>query len=198
MHPVENPRAARFTELYAANYPRVWAYCRRRLPAEIAADAVAETFVSAWRNLDRLSGDPLLWLYGLARGVVANQRRGLARAKRLHERVRTLAPPRAHFDHAGDLGVGGVVLEALGQLSPDQQEALRLTAWEGLTPSEAAAVVGCSAATLKVRAFRARRRMRQLLETDARAVGMVPRPARSRPGLASPVISASTEGDGAR
>lgn len=192
MNPVDSPRAERFTVLYEAHYAKVLAYCRRRLPADVASDAVAETFAAAWRNLDRLSGDPLLWLYGLARGVVSNQRRGLARAARLHQRVQGLATPDGGMDHVDDVGSEDTLLEALEQLTPSQQEALRLTTWEELTPTEAAAVVGCSPSAFKVRVFRARRRMRQLLEADRRAVALNPRAGRPRARLVLP------EGDAAR
>jgi RNA polymerase sigma-70 factor (ECF subfamily) len=175
MNSVDGPRAERFTDLYEAHYAKVLAYCRRRLPAQLASDAVADTFATAWHNLDRLSGDPLLWLYGLARGIVSNQRRGLARVARLQERVRGLANSAADMDHMDDPGCDGSLLKALEQLSPDQQEALRLTSWEELTLTEAAAVVGCSPSAFKVRVFRARRRMRQLLEADRRAVALNPR-----------------------
>ena len=41
-----------------------------------------------------------------------------------------------------------------------------LIAWEGLTPSQAARVVGCSGATFRVRLHRARRRLECLLSAD--------------------------------
>lgn len=196
MEPLDESRAARFTELYEAHYAKVFAYTRRRLPADASSDAVAETFLAAWRNLDRLSGDPLLWLYGHARGVVANQRRALSRATRLRQRAQGLAPSSVHLDEIGDTGWEDPLLEALALLSPKEQEALRLTAWEWLTPAEAAVVAGCSAGAFKVRVFRARRRIRQLLEADHRALALAP-PNRPRARSALPVIPTSTEREGA-
>ncbi|MGH9304292.1 MAG: RNA polymerase sigma factor [Acidimicrobiales bacterium] len=193
MDPTEAKRAARFTDLYEAHYTKILAYCRRRLPLDMSGDAVAETFVAAWRRLDDLSDDPALWLYGLARGVVANQRRALARAARLRARVHGLASASVLSD-GDNVDREGSLLAALERLSPAQQEALRLTAWEGLTATEAAVVAGCSAATFKVRTFRARQRIRQLLETDRRAVPV--RAKRPRVRSVPPVIGASMkEGD---
>ena len=51
-----------------------------------------------------------------------------------------------------------VALAALAALRPDDQEALRLIEWEQLDVAAAAQVMGCSAATFRVRLHRARRR----------------------------------------
>jgi RNA polymerase sigma factor (sigma-70 family) len=167
MGSTDDERRQRFTDLYAAHYSTVVAYCRRRLPPETAADAVAETFMAAWRTLDRLSGDPLLWLYGVARGAVSNQRRGLQRTSRLRTRLDRFAALRPSPDPADDVGWEEPLLAALARLSSAEQEALRLIAWEGLALTEGAAVAGCSATAFKVRLFRARRHMRQLLDATA-------------------------------
>jgi RNA polymerase sigma-70 factor (ECF subfamily) len=59
------------------------------------------------------------------------------------------------------------VLAALAALRPDDQEALRLIEWEQLEVAAAAQVMGCSAATFRVRLHRARRRLaRALGEAD--------------------------------
>ena len=84
----------RFTELFRAYHPQVLAYCRRRLPHDLADDAVAETFTTAWRTLARAPADQRLWLLGLARGSVANVRRRRDRFARLGDRLATLDQPR--------------------------------------------------------------------------------------------------------
>jgi RNA polymerase sigma-70 factor, ECF subfamily len=66
-----------------------------------------------------------------------------------------------HRDGAHD---GSGVLTALERLDPRDQEVLRLTAWEELTPAEAAKVLGVSSVTARSRLHRARRRLRQELE----------------------------------
>jgi RNA polymerase sigma-70 factor, ECF subfamily len=58
------------------------------------------------------------------------------------------------------------VLAALATLRPDDQEALRLTEWEQLDIAAAAQVMGCSAATFRVRLHRARRRFAGALGQD--------------------------------
>src|ERR1700742_4925070 len=82
---------ASLNRLYAEHGRDVLAYALRRAPtAEDAADAVAETFLVAWRAAADVPAGPeaRLWLYGVARRALANQRRGEHRRARLAERLR--------------------------------------------------------------------------------------------------------------
>jgi RNA polymerase sigma-70 factor, ECF subfamily len=156
-------REQRFSEVFSACYGPVLAFARRRLEPELAKDAVAETFVTAWRRLDELSGDPMPWLYRMASNAIANQRRGLARRQRLDERAQLLADPSAVPDHAESVVETDRLAAAFQSLSEADQEVLRLVTWDGLDHRAAASVLGCSAATFKVRLHRARNRLSGLL-----------------------------------
>lgn len=158
-------RAQRFTDLFEAHHSKVLAYAARRLPLDGAKDAVAETFATAWRRLDDLGGDPLLWLYGIARRAVYNQRRASGRRARLFDRV-SAQWPLVTPDHADHIGWAEPLADAIVQLRDGDQEVLRLTAWEGLSASQGAAVLGCSERSYRVRLHRARRRLRALLDAD--------------------------------
>ncbi|HEY3140934.1 MAG TPA: sigma factor, partial [Acidimicrobiales bacterium] len=83
---VGSRRREEFEELYRAQVRSLLAYALRRVDhPEQAADVVAETMLVAWRRLDQVPpGDEArLWLFGVARRVLANQRRGSARRDRL-------------------------------------------------------------------------------------------------------------------
>jgi RNA polymerase sigma factor (sigma-70 family) len=159
-------REAAFVALFDANYGRVLAYATRRIGPDVARDVVADTFVTAWLRLEELRGDPLIWLYGLARGSVANHRRRLLRAQRLGERSGQLSLPRAENDPADQVASRDSFAAAFGQLAESDREVLRLVAWEGLDADAAAAVLGCSTGAFKVRLHRARRRLRRYLRLD--------------------------------
>jgi len=159
-------REQQFTEFFSAHHTKVLAYARRRLPADVADDAVADAFLAAWRNLDHQSGDPLLWLYGLVRGAVSNHRRGLERSARLNERSVTLGLEVVTPDPVESAGWQDPFNAAFDQLSDSEREVLRITAWEGLGTTEGAIVLGCSVAAFKVRLHRARRHLRGLLDAD--------------------------------
>jgi DNA-directed RNA polymerase specialized sigma24 family protein len=77
---------ARFTRLAETAGPRVLAYLARRVdPPGDAADLLAEVFATAWRRVDDLpadDGEAAAWLFGIARGTLANHRRGQTGAAR--------------------------------------------------------------------------------------------------------------------
>jgi DNA-directed RNA polymerase specialized sigma24 family protein len=58
------------------------------------------------------------------------------------------------------------VNEALARLSADDRELITLTAWEGLSPTEIAAVLDIDPGTARVRLHRARRRFKKFLDDD--------------------------------
>ena len=155
--------AQRFSELYGALYGRVRAYAARRVGAEAADEVAAETFTIAWRRFEALPAEPLPWLYGVARNVVARHWAGVARqaaARDALERERTVS--------AEPFGDDDVALwEAWQRLSEGDREVLALIAWEELSVAEASRVVGCPAAVLSVRLHRARRRLERLLAQPA-------------------------------
>ncbi|MDO8212725.1 RNA polymerase sigma factor [Conexibacter sp. CPCC 206217] len=161
---------ARLEALYAEHAAAVHSYARRRIDPASAEDVVAETFLVAWRRLDRVPRhDPLPWLYATARHVLSNQRRGDARRAALTARLtREPVPPARAADHGGLAGSvsddGERLLRALAELRPADREALLLVAWEGLTPARAAAALECSRPALHVRVHRARKRLEAALE----------------------------------
>jgi RNA polymerase sigma-70 factor (ECF subfamily) len=168
----ENP-TDRFSRLFAETERELLAYALRRVDRpEDAADVVAETFLVAWRRLDKVPpGDEArLWLYGVARRQLANQRRGQLRRSRLADRLRAELPAAVAGGRAPEDHRVGAVLAALARLDEEDREILRLTSWEGLTPSEIATVVGVPAVTVRSRLHRARKRLRsELLQGDAGA-----------------------------
>ncbi|HEX8005644.1 MAG TPA: RNA polymerase sigma factor [Trebonia sp.] len=154
----------RFEELYLAHYPDLLAYVRRRTESpDDAADAIAETFTTAWRRIDELPAGPQarLWLYGVARRVLANQRRGESRRSALAHRLREEL---AVWDE-GTVADHDAVREVFGRLSADDRELLSLVSWEGLTTPEIATVFGCSQGAVRIRLHRARKRLARELDS---------------------------------
>ena len=158
----------RFAALYDEHHPAVLRYARRRVIDDVAADAAAEVFVVAWRRLSEVPDEPLPWLYGVARKVLANQRRGAERALRLAERVAVstaaIEPTLQRMvDPAERVTATLAIADAFDRLSVEDREVLGLIVWEGLGAREAATVLDCSIAALTMRVTRARRRLRSIL-----------------------------------
>jgi RNA polymerase sigma factor (sigma-70 family) len=153
-------RAHRFEEIYAANCGPILGYVLRRTDSpDDAADVIAETFLTAWRRLDLVPpGDEArLWLYGVARRVLANYRRGERRRAVLADRLRAeLAASSWPAPYTGELAEFAAAYRSLPE--PDR-ELLALVGWEGLDRGQAAAVLGCSQNAVRIRLHRARRRL---------------------------------------
>ena len=161
-------RENEFRRLFAEHNRQVLAYALRRCeqPAD-AEDVAAGTFAVAWRRFADAPEEELrlAWLYAIAARVLANQRRSLRRLAALRTRLRA-APTAAPED-----GKLQDVLAALKQLRRDDQEVLRLAAWEGLTNADLAVALGCSANAATIRLHRARKRLSEQLEKEERAAG---------------------------
>jgi DNA-directed RNA polymerase specialized sigma24 family protein len=146
----------RFERIYEQHRDAVRAYVRRRAPEAVVDDVVADTFVVCLRRIDDVPEPALPWLYAVARRLLANERRKRADGVPL--------PPEAAYapEPPGD----PVLAAAFAQLSDGDREVLRLVAWEGLPLRDTAVVLGCSAVACRVRFFRAKARLRALLEAQ--------------------------------
>ena len=170
---------ARFRKLYEEHYADIRSYCLRRVPAHAAADAASEIFTIAWRKLDRVpSGrEARLWLFTVARNVVANQRRSTVRANLLRSRVEQDAEPRLAESSVESVVVRHseyqAALDAIGRLKPVDQELLRLKVWEDLTHAEIGDVLGISAHAVDMRFQRATKKLAKLLSSKT---GVRPHP----------------------
>jgi RNA polymerase sigma factor (sigma-70 family) len=155
--PPADDRGARFDALFAAHFAAVRAYVLRRSGGAPVDDVLSEIFLVAWRRLDAVPEDALPWLLGVARRVLANQRRGEARRAALIGRLADALPRSRVVEPVGE--VFGSLGEAIGTLSPSEREALLLVAWEGLEPHRAARVLRCTPTAFRARLYRARRRL---------------------------------------
>ena len=179
-------REESFRRLYAAHFDAVLGYALRRTDRpEDAADVVAETFIVAWRRIGHVPVDGSLpWLYAVARRVLANQRRGDLRRRRLGERLRSdlaVVVP----DLSDDVVQRADVNEAMARLSARDEEILQLHLWEGLEPREISDVLGLSPAIVRPRLSRARARLRAVAGPRLRATRQRSRPGRTHPRKAT-------------
>ena len=184
---MDNP--TRFRCLFEQAYPALRRYALHRgLTGPDADDLVAATLEIAWRRLEDVPAqEPLPWLYGVARNLLHSHRR---QSRRRDAVVSRLSDMRGRLTSAepgepGELDPGAL-RRALAGLSEADQELLKLVAWDGLSPAQAADVVGCSAAAARTRLHRARSRL-------ARRLGLDPR-GHSAPGEGSRGAGARQQG----
>jgi RNA polymerase sigma-70 factor, ECF subfamily len=134
-------------------------------------EAVQDTFVQAWRNLDRYRGDAALftWLYRI--GVNA----ALARARRKeHATVGLDSLEAQRAPVAGEVqpeaaaeahDLGSRIVTALGELPFEHREAVVLRDVAGLSNEEVADALEISLPAAKSRIHRGRLQLRELLES---------------------------------
>ena len=171
---------AALRELLDRHFADLWRFARRRVgSADDADDVVAETFAVAWRRRHRVPGgeDARLWLFGVARHVVANHRRAERRRHRLHLRLRSLRVDAAvtATATAADAEAPPGLRAAFAALSDAEREVVIMRHWDHLAVHEIATLLGCTPNAVSLRLHKARRRLAQLLAgKDAGALGQVP------------------------
>ena len=146
---------------------------RCRTPEDLA-DAVAETFVqaiSAAARFDASRGSGRAWLLGIAAHCASAQGRarlrGLAVASAVSGRRLLDDDDYERLEHQIDAArLAPALAAALASLGDGDRELLELVELDGLTPAEAARVVGAQPAAARMRLSRARRRLRAALEGD--------------------------------
>jgi RNA polymerase sigma-70 factor (ECF subfamily) len=145
---------------------------RRVGDRERAADLTAEIFLAAIDSAHRYrprSGTPKAWLYGIARALVANDRRRRGRERAREERFRGSALLDEEDAARMDARIDAVaqsrrLYEAMDRLPDAERAVLELVALDELAVAEAAAAVGVRSGTARVRLHRARRKLRAELE----------------------------------
>jgi RNA polymerase sigma factor (sigma-70 family) len=172
---------ARFRALFVETYAALRRYARHRgfSPTD-SDDLVAEVFTIAWRRIDDVPEDATPWLFGVARNVSRNLRRGELRAARMLARL-----PRPEIQHPvepDESADSEVIRNALASLDERDRELLVLVAWDGLTPQQAATALGSTAGATRVRLHRARARFAAAL-TNGELTAVVETPRVERTGI---------------
>ena len=138
-------------------------FVRRSVDSDEAADALAETFLVAWRRIDVVPDglEGRLWLFGVARNVLSKQFKKRQITTAINQRLATelrfaLSNSKSDWEES-------IVRRALAQLSRSDREIVELSAWEELSPAEISSVLGISANAARVRLHRARQRVADIL-----------------------------------
>jgi RNA polymerase sigma-70 factor (ECF subfamily) len=164
----------RFAGIFDRHIDPVRRFVIRRLGESRGDDVVSEVFRVAFERratFDVAAGSALPWLYGIATNLVRREHRSHAR------RLAALGRADLGREFVGDPLVDIAarldarsefhdLVAALISLSDGEREILLLVAWEQLTPTEAAAVLGIPPETARTRLHRARLHIRTELERD--------------------------------
>lgn len=149
----------------------------RHVPPDRAAEVAHETFARAFEKLDTYRAESPFghWLVRIALRRCADFWR--ERARRRETVFSALGPETLNWiesipseasagglDALAEQNEAGALLDwALGHLSPDDRIVLTLTHMDGQALAEVADLLGWSISKVKVRSFRARRKLRAIL-----------------------------------
>ncbi len=150
-----------------AAIPSLRAFARSLTHNSIQADdLVQDTLVRAWGKQDRFEPGTNIdaWLFTILRNGFYSQQR--TRGREVEDvdgsyASRIAHPPEQH----GHLDFEDF-RRALGQLVPEQREALLLVAAQGFSYEEAARICGVAEGTMKSRVSRGRERLARLLSVE--------------------------------
>jgi RNA polymerase sigma-70 factor (ECF subfamily) len=156
-----------FERLYRENVRKVFGLCLRlSQDASLAEELTQEVFVKAWRKLSTFRGESAFssWLYPMAVNVAFSERRS---RRRRDARIVSVEEPQLLEKAPGaPRHEAGFDLErALATLPPGARAVFVLHDVEGRTHEEIAALLNLAAGTSKAQLHRARRLLREALES---------------------------------
>ena len=138
----------------------------------LAEEVTSDVMVEVWRKAGTFGGRSRVrtWVFGIAhhKAIDALRRRRPAHAPldELLDAATPLDGPEAAALRADDRQR---LERALASLSAEHRAVLELTYVEGFAQKDIAEIVGCPVATVKTRAFYAKQRLRDALETAENA-----------------------------
>jgi RNA polymerase sigma-70 factor (ECF subfamily) len=133
-------------------------FTRRVVSTDDAADLTGEVLLTMWRKADAMPVEPVdarMWMFGIARNVLANHRRSLSRNRKLSDRLKGEA-----LISGDSRPVRDDVWEALEALPAGDREIIQLVHWDGFSLVEAAKILGKKPATVRSKYSRARAKLR--------------------------------------
>jgi RNA polymerase sigma-70 factor (ECF subfamily) len=162
-----------FAEIIQQYQPLIFSILHKyERDAHLVEDLAQETFIKAWRALDQFDGRAPFshWLSRITVNVALDHLRKRKRVKNetaLEDLGEDTLDWLRNEDEHSDLEAGQAreVLEiALQKLSPEEQLVITLQEIEGKSLNEISALMGTSGVATRVRAFRARKKLKKALE----------------------------------
>ncbi len=151
-----------FLEIYRRYSGRIFAYCKRFLGnKEDAMDVFQDTFVNFYQSADKereMTNLPA-FLLRIARNLCLNLVRQNRKTTHLEDYMRF----ENNLDSAENDELLDMIKIAVQQLPEDYREAFILREYEGMSYQEIAEFLNISLPLVKIRIFRAKEKLRQIL-----------------------------------
>lgn len=162
------PATTDLEALYAAHAAPIHAFAYRATgDSQAAEEIVQDTFVRAWRSMDRFDAqraDLRTWLFAIARNLtIDHHRRNAARpsSPTADDRLEHQVGGSSDIDRAVEVWQ---ITEALAQLSPEHRMAIVQIHLRGASIAETAEALGVPPGTVKSRVYYGLKALRLALE----------------------------------
>jgi RNA polymerase sigma-70 factor (ECF subfamily) len=165
-------RPIAFAEIFDRHYDALRDYLARRLPAALAEELAAESFLIAFerrRDYDLAFPSARPWLFGIATNLLGRHRRDERRRIAAYARSLPGSRVEAPDEIASRLDAAQMrtaLARAIGDLEPGDRDALLLQTLAELTYPEVARALGIPAGTVKSRLHRARTQLASALQPE--------------------------------
>ena len=168
----EETRQEFIMRLFDAFYDRVFAFARKSAPADVAEDVTQEVFIRILQHprLEELTLS-VSYLIKVAHNLL---RRRHSRSVRLRELLSTAVtdqvverhgrPDRPNHDRSSERIEAHQLREAMGTLTADEQDAIRMIVWEGKSYEHAAQSLEVSVTTINNWKHRGLSKLRKFAE----------------------------------
>ena len=159
-----------FAHVFERHFESIHRYAQQRLGPGLADEIAAETFTVAFDRREGYSADrpdARPWLLGIATNLMSRYFRAERRRLKAYGAAGRSLPtvPDADGSLLGP-NVDPEIMAALRKLTREDRETLLLMAWAELSYEEIADALGIPVGTVRSRIFRARQRMRGLLDVQ--------------------------------
>ncbi len=155
-----------FEQIYELHRKQVWLYCLKIVnDRELASDVFQETFIRIHQKCGSFKGTGSIagWIFRIARNACYDA----LRRKKNHQSVNDVEEMASPVNSYDNIEHREELKQALDQLTPEQREIILLREIQGFAYKDIARLTGASLASVKVRLFRARERLRVVLKTLA-------------------------------
>jgi len=157
-----------FAPLYDRYFPRIYAYCRRRVNSDQEAeDLASQIFTRVLMNLNSYrDGRVAAWLFRIAHNTVANYYRDERHTLPIEDAIISSSDPDP-IQHVIRQEQYDALQAALVQLTIEKQELINLKMVGQLTAPEIGEIVGKSASAVRTEIHRTMQQLRNLMELSS-------------------------------
>ncbi|PPF11421.1 hypothetical protein C5C36_14065 [Rathayibacter sp. AY1G1] len=163
----DDERARRVELLLLAQAEPLLRYFSRRAPLDDAPDLLSETMLTVWRRAKDVpaGNEGTLWIYGVARRVLATHHRSNRRRTSLVDRLRDqIVVHNPAHDQLDDISAH--LHHLIERLPAVDRDIIGLVHWEGFTLEEAARILEKNPSTIRTRYARLRQQLKSELQAE--------------------------------